>query len=90
MSQGQGGGRPLIIFSDEQIAQVEALAAFLTLEQMADYFGIEKSSFYALFNRQPEVFQKYKKGRATKIVAIAKSLYQRRHSFGDNHQIRRN
>ena len=49
---------------EKQIAQVEALAAFLTLEQIADYFGVTRPTFDAICQRQPEVFLQYKKGKS--------------------------
>lgn len=33
--QGQGGGRPLIVFDDEQIIQIESLAAVLSMRWSA-------------------------------------------------------
>ncbi|RYZ97045.1 MAG: hypothetical protein EOO68_15875 [Moraxellaceae bacterium] len=68
------GGRPLIVLDDKQIAQVEALAAYLSTEQIADYFKIARNTFAAICERQPEVFEQYKKGRAKAIGNIAKSL----------------
>jgi len=38
--QGEGGGKPLIVFDEKQTNQVESLAAVLSKTQMADYFGI--------------------------------------------------
>ena len=72
--QGQGGGRPLIVFDDEQIIQIESLAAVLSVEMMADYFGIAKPTFYAIMERQPEVFERYKRGKARAIGTVAKAL----------------
>ncbi|MDY4280849.1 MAG: hypothetical protein SOX56_07265 [[Pasteurella] mairii] len=70
------GGRPQKNLNEEQLAQVEALAAFLTMEQIADYFCIAKSTFQAICERQPEVFSRYKKGRTNAVGTIAKSLIQ--------------
>jgi hypothetical protein len=61
---------------DGEIAQVEALAAYLTQEQIADYFGIGRTTWYAILDRQPEVAEHYKKGKAKAIVAIAQGLIQ--------------
>lgn len=33
---------------DGEIAQVEALAAYLSQEQIADYFGIGRTTWYAI------------------------------------------
>jgi len=61
---------------DGEIAQVEALAAYLSQEQIADYFGIGRTTWYAILDRQPEVAEHYKKGKAKAIVAIAQGLIQ--------------
>jgi hypothetical protein len=63
-----------IILTDEQIAQVEALAAYLSIDEIADYFDIDADTFLAIRKRQPEVFRLYKKGKAHKILRYAKKL----------------
>ena len=63
-----------IVFDDRQMAQVEALASVLTLEQMSDYFGIARNTFKAVYERQPEVLEHYKKGKAKAIGSVAKNL----------------
>lgn len=65
-----------IVLSDEQIAQVEALASVLSLEQVADYFGISKPTFYKIMERQPEVAIRFKKGKAKATVTIGKNLIE--------------
>lgn len=69
-------GRKPIEFDDKQIAQVEALASVLTLEQIADYFGISRPTFNAICERQPEVFLHYKKGKVKAIGNVAQRLLQ--------------
>ena len=66
--------RPQKKLDDKQIAQVEALAAFLTLEQIADYFGMHRETFNAVCERQPEVFRQYKKGKSKAIANISQNL----------------
>ncbi|AKI27360.1 hypothetical protein [Moraxella phage Mcat8] len=66
--------RPKITLDDKQIAQVEALASVLTLEQIADYFGITRPTFNAICERQPEVFLQYKKGKTKAIANVAQNL----------------
>lgn len=68
--------RPPKKLSKEQIAQVEALASVMNKEQIADYLGISRTTFNAIEARQPEVSERYKKGRALAIATIAKSLLQ--------------
>ena len=67
------GRRPLTL-SEAQLAEVETLAAVLTAEQLADYFGIGRTTFFALMNRDPAIAERYKRGKARAIGAIAQSL----------------
>lgn len=69
-------GRKPIVFDEDKIAQVEALGAFLSIEQIANYFGISKTTFYELMERQPEISERYKKGKAKAIGRIAKTLIE--------------
>ena len=71
------------ILNDEELSQVEALASVLTTEQIADYFGIGRTTFYEVMKRQCEVSERYKKGRAKAIGNIAKGLLQKAQG-GDN------
>lgn len=70
------GGRPAKSLTPEQVAQVEALGAVLSVEQIADYFGVGKTTFYAIMERQPEVSERYKKGKAKAIGSVAQGLLQ--------------
>ena len=76
MTKKDKGGRPAKSLNDEQIAQVEALGAVLSVEQIADYFGVGKTTFYAIMERQPEVSERYKKGKAKAIGSVAQGLLQ--------------
>jgi len=69
-------GRKAIELSEEQKAQVEALAAYLTQEQIADYFGITRPTFHAVMERDPDISLRYKRGKAKAIGAIAQGLIQ--------------
>ena len=75
-NQGDGGGRPLIVFDDTQIAQVEALAAVLSKKQLADYMDVSETTFREIEARQPDVFDAYKRGKAKAIGSIGQSLIQ--------------
>lgn len=77
------GGRPPTVLSEEQIIQVESLGAVLSIEQIADYFGIAKSTFYSIMERQPEVSLRYKRGKAKAIGSVSKGLLQKAQG-GDN------
>tara|TARA_R110001592_G_scaffold141734_1_gene363574 strand:+ start:279 stop:659 length:381 start_codon:yes stop_codon:yes gene_type:complete len=72
--QGEGGGKPPIVFNDEQVIEVKALAAVLTKGQIADYFDITEKTLRAIEARQPEVFTAYKKGRANQINTMGANL----------------
>lgn len=63
--------------TEEQVIQVEALSAFLTVPQMADYFGIGRTTFFRIMERQPEVEVRYKKGCARSIAFSAKALQEK-------------
>lgn len=74
--QKKAGGRPRKKLNQEQKIQVEALAACLSQEQIADYFGMGKTTWYALLERDPEVFERYKRGKAQAISDVANGLLQ--------------
>ena len=63
-----------VVFSDEQIAELQTLAAVLNKEQLADYFGVSHVTLKAIEDRQPAVSFAYKKGKAKAIASIAGNL----------------
>lgn len=67
------GRRPKTL-TEAQKAEVETLAAVLTAEQIADYFGIGRTTLFAMMNRDAEIAERYKRGKARAIGAIAQSL----------------
>lgn len=73
-NQGDGGGRPPVVFDEAQTAQVEALAAVLSKGQMADYFNISEPTLKQVEQRQPEVSLAYKRGRAKAIQGVGSNL----------------
>lgn len=66
--------RPCKQLTEAQKAEVETLAAVLTTAQIADYFGIGRTTFFAMLERDEEVAARYKRGKAKAIGAIAQSL----------------
>lgn len=72
--QGDGGGRPRIRLTEAQVAEVETLGALLSIEQMADYFGIGRTTMFELMDRQPEVSERYKAGKSKAIATVARGL----------------
>lgn len=73
-------GRAALSLTPAQKAEVETLAAVLNAEQIADYFGIGRTTFFAMIRRDPEIGERYKKGKARAIGAIAQTLIQKARS----------
>jgi hypothetical protein len=69
-------GRKTIGFDEKQIDEVARLAAYLTRDQLASFFGISAATFDKIRERQPEVEMTYKKARAKIIGKVAQSLVQ--------------
>jgi hypothetical protein len=72
--------RPPITLSDHQKVEVETLAALLSQDQIADYFGICRNTFRAICERDPEVGERYKRGKAKAIAHVANGLLQKARS----------
>ncbi len=72
--QGEGGGRPPVVFDEAKVSQVEALAAVLSKKQMADYFGICENTLRKVEQNQPEVYEAYQKGRGKAIAGVGTNL----------------
>ena len=68
------------VFDAEDIKKVEKLAASHTLDQIAEYFGIGKTTFKDIRKRQIEVDVSYKKGKAREIEAFYDHLKKK--AFG--------
>jgi len=71
------------ILNNDEMAQVEALASVLSTEQIADYLGIGRTTFYTIMDRQPAVSERYKRGRAKAIGSVSQSLIKKAIA-GDN------
>ena len=70
-------GRKPKTLTPDQLSQVEALAAFLSQEQIADYFGITRPTFVAMMERDEDISLRYKRGKARAIGSVAKGLLQK-------------
>ncbi len=66
--------RPHITLTDGQRAEVETLAAVLNAEQIADFLCVGRTTFFALLNRDEDLAERYKRGKARAIGAVAQSL----------------
>jgi len=73
-------GRPRKKLDEKQVAEIETLASVLSIEQIADYFGMSKVTFYEIMERQPEVSERYKRGKAKAIGSVAQGLLQKARS----------
>ena len=76
-----------VVFSKEQIAELQTLAAVLNKEQLADYFGVSHVTLKAIEDRQPDVSFAYKKGKAKAIANIAGNLISKASSGNTSAQI---
>lgn len=74
MVETKMGRTETVVLTEEQTKKVETLAYTLSTEQIADYFGVQRSTFYKIMERQPEVAKAYKKGKSTVIKGIADNL----------------
>lgn len=61
----------------EEKIQVEALAAFLTKEQIGDYLGVCRQTMTALIKRDPDVQMRINRGRSKAISKVAQGLLQK-------------
>lgn len=76
-------GRKPKELTGEQTVQVEALAAYLSQDQIADYFGITRPTFAAMIERDADISLRYKRGKAKAIGAVAQNLIKKARE-GDN------
>ena len=70
-------GRKPKELTEEQTVQVEALAAYLSQDQIADYFGISDRTFREMMGRDPSISSAYKRGKAKAIGSVAQGLLQK-------------
>jgi len=75
--KGSPHGLPAKTLTDAQRIEVEALSAYLSTAQMADYFGIGRSTFFALMARDPDIAGRYKRGKSKAIGKVAQGLVQK-------------
>ena len=69
-------GRPRKTLGDDQIKQVEKLAAVMTQEQIADFLGISDRTLRRRMSEDQEVLSAYARGRARAIAGVATNLLQ--------------
>jgi len=62
------------VLTDAQRGEVEALAAYLSTAQLADYFGMARSTFFELMARDADTAGRYKRGKSKAIGKVAQGL----------------
>lgn len=67
-------GKPQTVFTDEQISQIEALAAFLSIDDIAYYLDVSPRTFYDIKNRDSRVEDAYRRGVAKARNLVASQL----------------
>lgn len=67
-------GHPARVLSEAERAEVETLAAVLSSEQIADYLGLGRRTFYSQMQGDEDLAARYKRGRARAVGAVAQSL----------------
>ena len=72
--------RKPIELTDEQRGEIETLGALLNQDQIADYLGIGRTTFHAIMDRDPDIGERYKRGKAKAIAHVAKGLLQKARS----------
>ena len=68
------GGRPQKRLKAEQVQEIRTLAAILSKDQIASYFGMTEKTLSAVSERQPEVFTAYRQGKAQAILKASSAL----------------
>lgn len=74
--EGDRGGPDQIVLTPEQVQQVRVLSAYMTQQQIGDFFGFNERTFRKIKARQPNVEAAYKAGRAAGVGRVAEGLYQ--------------
>lgn len=59
------------------LKEIDEVSCKFTVQQLAEYFGIGKTTFYAVCKRQPELMERYKKAKAKRIGNAVSSLYEK-------------
>jgi hypothetical protein len=65
-----------IILDDIQIAQLEALSNYLSIEQVAGYFKISVDDLLSLQKKDKRVLRAFETGKIRGVVKVAQLLWQ--------------
>lgn len=63
-----------IVLTEEQKIELETLAAVMTTQQIADYFGFSQDTWFEIIKRDEDVLRVYKRGKSKAIGIVAKGL----------------
>lgn len=66
--------RPAAIMTDEQLEQLKKLSGVLTMEQVADFFGITGRTLRRRMHSDARIMSAYKTGKASAISRVANRL----------------
>lgn len=67
-------GREMTTLTSAQLAEMPTLSAVLSVEQMADYYGIPRSTFWAMLQRDETLARVYQRGRASAFRDVGNSV----------------
>lgn len=70
------GGHAKTIFTKEDTAEVEKLAAGMNVDQIAEYFGMSSNTFRDIRVRQPEVEKAFRRGKAKTINMVSNKFLE--------------
>jgi transposase len=65
-----------IVFSERDFELVQKLSATMSVEQIAGYFGISKTTYYEVARRQPELLERYQQGKSKRIAEYSELVHQ--------------
>jgi hypothetical protein len=70
-------GRPRKYLKPDELDQLERLAGILTIDQIGEYFGFGRTTFFRMRERDPKILERYQKGRARAIGSIGSTVFAR-------------
>jgi len=65
------------VLNKKELRDVERLAAVLNAEQVADFLGVSRRTFFYIMGRQDEAKEAYRKGRSKAAATVGGGLLQR-------------
>ena len=72
--------RSPITLTEAERHEIETLAALLNQDQIADYLGLSRPTFHEIRKRDPDIAERYKRGKARAIAHVANGLLQKARS----------